>query len=822
MKVLTSRLVNHRVSLVVIFFIIACLSSFTPVLAQQGHSGNGGIINGNVLEESSGKAVPDATVSLICLSDPSKGQSTITKANGDFSFNNLDFGIYQLKISGVGYSTLSIDSIHLRSERYDFSLNDLKLSPKSAEMQAVVVYAEKPLIKSKEGNITFNAAESALSASSSANELLRNVPLVTTDANGNLLVRGKQPKVLIDDKPVNLNAQQLQDFLDALPGNLIERIEVMTNPPPQYANEEGGVINIITRKGKIGIGGRLSIYGGTRGEAGANTNFSYRNKRLAINFSLGEGYNHYSGDGWSKRQNVFPDSTNFFNTTYAYVNRNTRPNGRLSVDYDLDKSNSLNTTFQYNQNNFRNTSFNEFTNIDQSGQTGQLSNRNILSTGNNMNPNASITYKHKGSLPGEDLQVIGSYSYSNNANGRNFYQQFLLPDHTPSGIDSTQQQQNDSRTKGYSIRVDYNKPLIGQKTLLYLGSFYNYSGNEVQVTTRFLQKPDSIFVISDPLSNNLQYIQTITDFKGSIRQTIATGLNLTAGTSVERTENQFNLYSVSKNTENHYWDWLPFANLNKTWQDQWSITLVYRRTIRRPGIGELNPSIDYSDPYNIRFGNPALRSSLSHNFDLYVGKTSNKFYLNYGVSYNQVQDIFSQIQTLLPNGTTQTTYENISGRSEYSTSTWSGYTVSRAFRLNIGASYSYNQYSAFDRTTNHYHDGGSVYTNFNMNYTPGKTWNLTGSFLFNRYANPQGTVSSYVNMNMGIQRKFFDKKFIVTLNVSDPFIQQHSTTYTYGNSFNLESYSSSQTRNFRLTCSYDLNRVIDAGRNKVLRAAQHG
>ena len=158
-------------------------------------------------------------------------------------------------------------------------------------MQAAVVYAEKPLVQSKNGNITFNAAESPLSAGSSANELLKNVPLVSTDADGNLTVRGKQPKVLIDEKPVNLNARQLQDFLDALPGNMIERIEVMTNPPPQYANEEGGVINIVTRKGKIGIGGRFSVYGGTRGEAGAGFNGNYRDKRLAINLSGGAGYN---------------------------------------------------------------------------------------------------------------------------------------------------------------------------------------------------------------------------------------------------------------------------------------------------------------------------------------------------------------------------------------------------------------------------------------------------------------------------------------------------------------------------------------------------
>jgi hypothetical protein len=218
-----------------------------------------GSVTGNLIEKETGKPVADATVSLISLTDVAKGQSVASSPEGVFSFNNLSYGLYRLRVSVIGYNNLSIDSIRVRAERSDFSLNDLRLSLKSSDMDAVVVYAEKPLVQSKGGNLTFNAAESPLSAGASANELLRNVPLVATDANGNLIVRGKTPIVLIDDKPVNLNAQQLQDFLDALPGNMIEKIEVMTNPPPEYANEDGGVINIVTRKGKIGLGGRVNV-----------------------------------------------------------------------------------------------------------------------------------------------------------------------------------------------------------------------------------------------------------------------------------------------------------------------------------------------------------------------------------------------------------------------------------------------------------------------------------------------------------------------------------------------------------------------------------
>src|SRR4051812_41574911 len=203
-----------------LFLILTILLIHGHSIAQGG-SGNGGVITGNVLEEANSRAVAGATVELLVFGDAAKGRTTTTNGNGEFSFSSLEIGVYQLKISNVGFNTLTIDSIRLRPERNDFSLNDLKLTSKSTEMTAAVVYAEKPLVQSKGGNLTFNAAESPLSAGSSANELLKNVPLVSTDADGNLTVRGKQPKVLIDEKPVNLNARQLQDFLDALPGNMI-------------------------------------------------------------------------------------------------------------------------------------------------------------------------------------------------------------------------------------------------------------------------------------------------------------------------------------------------------------------------------------------------------------------------------------------------------------------------------------------------------------------------------------------------------------------------------------------------------------------------
>src|SRR6476620_9913486 len=258
---------------------------------------NAGILTGAVLNEQN-KALGGATVQLLSFRDTFNSKTVLTGANGNFEMNNIPFGFYKLKISYTGLQAVVLDSIYFRMERFDFNLNDIILKPNEASgLDVVIVYAEKPLIQSKDGNITFNAGESALSAGSNASDLLANVPLISKDPSGKIMVRGKSPKILIDDKPVELNLEQLQDLLESMPGSSIEKIEVLTNPPPQYAGEEGGVINIVTRKGTVGVNGRVSAYSGTRGEEGGNISLQYRKRGLTFSMHAGAGYNSYIGNG---------------------------------------------------------------------------------------------------------------------------------------------------------------------------------------------------------------------------------------------------------------------------------------------------------------------------------------------------------------------------------------------------------------------------------------------------------------------------------------------------------------------------------------------
>ncbi|HEV7781292.1 MAG TPA: outer membrane beta-barrel protein [Chitinophagaceae bacterium] len=766
-----------------------------------------GLIAGNVMDESK-KAMEGVTVSLTPLSDTTKRRTVLTGKTGDFVFEKIPFGYYRLRFSSVGMQNLSLDSINIREERYDFNLNDVTMRPNAnQQLEEVIVYAEKPLIQSKDGNITFNAGESALAAGSNASDLLNSVPLVSKDPNGKITIRGKEPKILIDDKPVELNLQQLQDLLESLPGSSIEKIEVMTNPPPQYANEQGGVINIVTKKGKVGRSGRLSVSAGTRGEASINSNFNYRKQGLALSINAGTGYNRLSGESHSFRNNIYTDSSNFFNTKSHYLNKNFRPNFRLNLDYDISKTQSINFVIQYNQNNYNNNNTTGYTNINRFGNIYRLSERNILSEGDNYSPNANFTYTKRGKIAGESFRIITGGNFSINRSDRDFFQQFFNPDHTPNGIDSTQNQLTDNKSNGYNIRVNYDRPLNNKKTFFSVGGYYNRSNSHIDVNATYLRKPEMIFVKSDNLSNEFKFHQTVNNLRASVRQLLMENFSITGGVSVEQTSVWFELFKENRDAKNGYWTWLPFANINRSWKEKLNLTFAYRRSIRRPGINELNPTIDFGDPYNVRFGNENLEASTAHNFDFVIGRTKQLYYVNLGLGYNIVENIFSQVRTLLPDGRTQITWANISGRKEYEISTWGGLTVNKKLKTNLSASYTFNEYSSFDKTVNRYRNGGSFTSNFSSTYTPKDILNFTGSFNFNRFANPQGYARWNWSMNLGIQRKFIDKKLIVTVNIIDPFLQENRS-YTYGPNFILQSFSKAQTRNFRLSLGYNFTKTV--------------
>jgi hypothetical protein len=139
--------------------------------------------------------------------------------------------------------------------------------------------------------------------------------------------------------------------------------------------------------------------------------------------------------------------------------------------------------------------------------------------------------------------------------------------------------------------------------------------------------------------------------------------------------------------------------------------------------------------------------------------------------------------------------------------------------MNGSAGYTFNQYGAAEKLLYKYRDGATFYTSLNYNFTPSNLLSFEGTARYNNFADPQGRSRSNLTVNLGVQRKFLDRRLIVSINIIDPTTQQQFQTFAYGANFNLESFSSSNTRNYRIAVSYQLNKVVTKPVKPLLKAS---
>ena len=796
------------------FLAFVCILGIHTSLSAQGNNNKPkaqlGSIIGNVLDSKSGKALAFASIRLTRLADSSKTVAIVSDKNGSFDFEKLVFGYYRLKIEVMGFAKTNMDSIHLYADRYDINLGDIKLNEITSSLNEVIVYAEKPLIENKDGKIIYNVSESPLSSGSNASEMLRNLPLMNANPDGTLLLRGKEPLILMDEKPVNLSGQQLSDLLESLPANVVEKVEIMTTPPPEYATYPGGVINIITKKGRVGIYERISVSGGTSGEAAVSGNFNYRSSKLNISSSLGVGTAEVKGNSYSHRQNIYKDSINYFYSDASFFNRSQHPNARVQTDYEFNKKNTVSFVYQGNLSFFDNSRNTLYANRNSTKNVYRASSRANEYVGNGYSHGFSASYQWKGKNPVEKLQIYSGLNYSKNENDRDFYQQFLQSDFLPTGLDSTQTQLTDNYIQSFYINSNYNRPLNDTgTTFLTMGTSYSTNTYHNILSTSFLRKIDRVFVGNDLLSNNFYFHQSIFTARAALVLGLPFQWRLIAGAQAEYTMADFQfIKGNAPDANNAYWRILPNFTLRKEFSRQLNVSWVYRETIRRPGIIELNPSVDYSDPYNIRFGNPHIQPSLTDNFDFNLSYVEKKFNVNANLGYNRIKNVFNSIRTLVDSGKTQLTYQNISDQEEFQGSLWTGITITRKLKVNISAGYNFNKYSEKEKLLYRYINGGTFYTTFNYSYAPDNLTVIEANNRYTSYANPQGRSRSNINMSISVQRKFFNKRLNIGVSAIDPFGLQKYNGVTYGSNFNIESYSVSNTQNFRLSVSYQLSKVM--------------
>ena len=417
-----------------------------------------GKISGLILDSKTRLPISQASVQLVNQSDTLQKLRLISSAEGNFSFASLPRGNYQLRVQVMGYQTLIRDSIAIISNSA-INLSNLMLLPSENGLQEVVVTAEKPPIEERDGKLIYSVGDNALSSGSNAGDMLRTMPMLNTQSDGSIMLMGKVPLILMDEKPINVSGQQLADLLESLPASVIEKVEVMQRPPPEYASYPGGVINIVTKKGRVGRFEKVSISGATRGEGSLYATYGYRSGKWSVNAVAGASTNIALGSGWGHRSNNYPDSTNYLHTQSSYHNRSWSPSARLQVEYTPNKYRSFSFVYQGNWNYADNHNTILYTNLNRFQVPYKASTRENSFDGNGYGNGFSGSFQQTGKRPGEKLQIFSGIQLNKNYSDRDFFQQFFTGELQPTGADSTQWQITDQYTTSGYTNLYYNLPL---------------------------------------------------------------------------------------------------------------------------------------------------------------------------------------------------------------------------------------------------------------------------------------------------------------------------------------------------------------------------
>jgi len=276
------------------YLIIALLTFITVNVTFAQMPGGGapsitGRISGTVIDSITKKPVDYASVALGRATSTKSTNGSLTDSKGVFKIDNVAPGKYKLTISFIGYQTKVINSVETTPLKPDANLGRIILSPSAKALKEVTVTGQASIIENKVDKVVYNAEKDATVSGGNAGDVLRKVPMVSVDQDGNVSLRGSQNvRVLINGKPSGAVASSLADAMKMLPADQIKNVEVITSPSAKYdAEGSAGIINIITkRKEMSGVSGSVSGGLGTRQNNG-NANININKNRLAITGNFG-------------------------------------------------------------------------------------------------------------------------------------------------------------------------------------------------------------------------------------------------------------------------------------------------------------------------------------------------------------------------------------------------------------------------------------------------------------------------------------------------------------------------------------------------------
>ena len=640
-----------------------------PVVPAAPAAKGTGKISGIILDSTSRQPVSYATVALISQATNKPIDGAVADDKGQFSLTKIPAGTYKVSVTFIGYKSYDKSGISVAEKGTDLNLGIISLPTESQQLKEVTVIGQKELIEEKVDRTVYNAEQDKTTTGGDATDVLKRVPLLSVDMDGNVSLRGSSNiKVLINNKPSTITAGSIADALKQIPADQIKSVEVITSPSAKYdAEGSGGIINIILKKNNL-QGLTLNI-DGNAGIRGSNLglNGSYKKGKLGLSLG-GFGRSNYNVNGNFENSQLTrsKDSVGTPLQLLTLQNAGTRQSGifgryNFGVDYDLDKNNSITASVQYglrNQNTYQDrlSTFNYTNNAFTGTGVRDVNTKDLSGT-----VDASINFQHLTKKPQQEFNLLTLYSRNNRTN--DFYNNILsIFDYADI---SRLKNINRSYNQEITLQADYQTP-IGKTQIVELGgkeimrqvsSDYQYltsdnTGNFVAINT--VTQPSNVF----------NYNQNITAGYVSYTLTTAKKISVKAGVRTEYTTINASFQKGDAADIKPYLVAVPSLNISKRLKAGNTIKFAYNRRIQRPSIQFLNPNVQQSNPSSISVGNPYLTPEYTNNFEMGYSTFLKSATINMSAFARNTNNSIQSLRTATGSAIT-TTYANIGRENAY-------------------------------------------------------------------------------------------------------------------------------------------------------------
>lgn len=760
---------------------------------------------GQILDQSSNVPLEFATISFFVLRDSSLAGGGLTDTEGKFSIE-MPAGQYFATAEYIGFQPMSfpitMDREAVRAAGGKVDLGQIKLATDAQMLDEVEVRAEISETQFSLDKKVFNVGKDLANRGGSAEDILDNVPSVAVDIEGNVSLRGSEGvRILIDGKPSGLAGSALK----SLPANLIDQVEVITNPSARYEAEgSSGIINIILKKDKRGgFNGAIDGQVGVPEQYGVGANLNYR--KGPLNWFLNYGIRKRTGPGGGNnyQERYFDNAPTTITDQTRDINRSGINNSvRFGADYFFNDKEFLTGAFSYRVGDDDNLS--TVTYLDYLGSTENLISNSVRTDNENetdTNLNYDLSYRKE--YTNRDHRLDISFQYRDDSEEESSL--FLEEINNINAPNETlnQRSANKEGQENMVFQVDFKKPLKGKDHKFEVGirSGLRTINNNYKVEDLV----DGNWEEIASLTNNFNYNEDIHALYTQYGNRYG-DFSIQVGLRGEYADISTELIQTGEQNSRDNLRVFPSIFLNYELSEGNALQLSYSSRIRRPRFRDLNPFFTFSDNRNFYSGNPNLTPELSDSYEVGYLRIWDKATINASLFYRYTSDKISRFREVFADGTTLLRPENFATEENLGLDVNFSYNGIKGLRVSGNANFFNNKVDATSLAPNLTSDAFTWFGRMTARYS---FWeNADMQLRLNHRGarvTPQGESDPITSVDFGMSKDVFKRNGTLTLSVRDVFNSRKRSGITVGEDFFVRSDFQWRARSANLSFTYRIN-----------------